>query len=92
MSELTQGETHQVSSDSSPAKRTVYVLDKPEGREWSRDAVVALVNLYGVEVQQMPHMPRKLVLMRRPKRGTPEGAAAAHDCSVREVDYHRRWE
>lgn len=71
-------------------KYTVTILEKPIGQIWSRAEVNAIVNAMA-EVEQLPAMPNRIVVMNKPLRGTIETALGHSDYTSREVDYRNAW-
>ncbi|KKR37745.1 MAG: hypothetical protein UW46_C0006G0012 [Candidatus Yanofskybacteria bacterium GW2011_GWF1_44_227] len=68
----------------------VTVLEKPTGGTWSRSEVEAIMGTM-TEVEQLPRLPNRIVLMNKPLRGSISCALGHTNYVAREVDYHDRW-
>jgi hypothetical protein len=69
----------------------VYILDKAVHQKWTRKEIDHLVNEYGVEIEQLPAMPFRVVALNTPTNGAPIYMTWQTDCMLQECEYKDRW-
>jgi hypothetical protein len=70
---------------------TVYILDKAIGEVWTDKEIGYLVNEYGVEVEQLPAIPFRLVAMNAPTDSRPIDMTWRAKCMLQECEAKDRW-